>query len=142
MAPPSAGAVRRIASSRPDTGAGSSRRPPLQVVPRRRRDRARGRFLRYLPVAMVVVALLIVVGGQAMLANGQVRMARIDQRLQAAQGEHRERVLDVTRLETPARIVGSATGQLHMAHPSHVTQLPSVSLRTPLPAPNVTPAAQ
>jgi hypothetical protein len=141
MAPPSAGAVRRITSSRPEA-AGSSRRPPLQVVPRRRRNRARGRFLRYLPVAMVVVALLIVVGGQAMLANGQVRMARIDQRLQIAQSEHRERVLEVTRLETPKRIVGSATGPLHMVQPSHVTQLPSVSLRTPLPTPNVTPAAQ
>jgi hypothetical protein len=91
---------------------------------------------------MVVVALLIVVGGQAMLANGQVRMARLDQQLQAAQSQHRERVVAVTKLETPSRIVGFATNQLHMIHPSTVTQLPSVSLRTPLPAPNVTPAAK
>jgi len=90
---------------------------------------------------MVVVALLIVVGGQAMLANGQVRMARVDKQLQIAQSEHRERVLEVTKLQTPSRIVGVATGQLHMINPSHVTQLPSVSLRTPLPVPNVTPAA-
>ena len=88
---------------------------------------------------MVVVALLIVVGGQAMLANGQVRMARLDQRLQIAQSEHRLQVLNVTGLETPARIVGAATAQLHMVHPSHVIQLPYVSLRTPLPTPTVTP---
>jgi cell division protein FtsL len=141
MAPPSAGAVRRVATSRPgaDTGA-DSRRPPLQVVPRRRRGRAGGRFLRYLPVAMVVVALLIVVAGQAMLANGQVRMSRIDQKLQIAQSEHRQAVLEMTKLETPSRIVAAATGQLHMESPSHVTQLPSVPLNKPLPAPNVTPA--
>jgi hypothetical protein len=89
---------------------------------------------------MVVVALLVVVVGQAMLANGQVRMARIDSSLQLAQSEHRQQVLEATKLETPSRIVGVATGQLHMVTPSQVTQLPSVSLKTPLPAPNVTPA--
>jgi len=88
---------------------------------------------------MVVVALLIVVGGQAMVANGQVRIARADQQLQIAQSEHRQQVLDLTRLETPSRIVGAATGQLQMVHPSHMTQLPSVSLATPLPTPTVTP---
>jgi hypothetical protein len=90
---------------------------------------------------MVVVALLVVVGGQAMLANGQVRMAGIDQRLQIAQSEHRQQVLDVTRKMTPSRIVGAATAQLHMVRPSRVTQLPYVSLQTPLPTPTVTPAA-
>ena len=90
---------------------------------------------------MVVVALLIVVGGQAMLANGQVRMARVDQQLQLAQSQHRQRVLAAAKKETPSRIVGAATAQLHMVHPSHVTQLPYVSLKTPLPTPNVTPAS-
>ena len=88
---------------------------------------------------MVVVALLIVVGGQAMLTNGQVRMARLDQQLQIVQSEHRQQVLDVTGLETPSRIVGVATARLHMVLPSHVIQLPYVSLRTPLPTPTVTP---
>ncbi len=88
---------------------------------------------------MVVLALLIVVGGQAMLANGQVRMAHLDQRLQIAQSEHRLQELDVAGLETPSRIVGAATAQLHMVHPSRVVQLPYVSLRTPLPTPTVTP---
>jgi hypothetical protein len=143
MAPESSGAVRQVATARPDDdpGRSPSRRAPLEVVPSRRRDRARSRLVKYLPVAMVVVALLIVVGGQAMLANGQVRMSRLDQQLQIAQSEHRQQELNVTKLETPSRIVGSATGQLHMVHPGHVTQLPSVSLQKPLPAPNVTPGA-
>ena len=143
MVPESSGAARRVATSRPDNdpGRSSSGRPALQVVPSRRRDRARSRLVKYLPVVMVVVALLIVVGGQAMLANGQVRMSRLDQQLQIAQSEHRQQELNVTKLETPSRIVGSATAQLHMVHPSHVTQLPSVSLQKPLPAPSVTPGA-
>jgi hypothetical protein len=91
-----------------------------------------------LPVVMVVFALLAVVGGQAMLANGQVRMAGIEQKLQVAEAAHRQQVLKVTELETPSRIVGAATGELHMVRPSHVTQLPFVSLSTPLPTPNVT----
>ena len=57
------------------------------------------RLVKYLPVVMVVVALLIVVGGQAMLANGQVRMARLDQQLKIAQSEHRQQELNVTRLK-------------------------------------------
>jgi hypothetical protein len=142
MAPTSSGAVRRVATSRPGTDPGRtpSPRPPLQVVPSRRRDRAASRLVKYLPVAMVVIALLIVVGGQAMLANGQVRMSRLDQQLKIAQSQHLQQELNVTRFETPSRIVGAATAQLHMVHPSHVIQLPYVSLRTPLPTPTVTPA--
>jgi hypothetical protein len=142
MTPSSSTAVRRVASSRavPDPGHSSSRRPPLRIVPARRRDRARGRLIKYLPVLMVVGALLVVVVGQAFLANGQVRMSGLDQQLQTAQGQHRQNELSVSKLETPSRIVGYASGQLQMVHPSHVTQLPYVSLTTPLPTPVVTPA--
>ena len=89
---------------------------------------------------MVVAALLVVVVGQAMLANGQVRMAGIDQQLLLEQGVHRQAELAVSQLETPSRIVSSASGQLHMVRPSHVTQLPYVSPTTPLPTPKLTPA--
>jgi hypothetical protein len=94
----------------------------------------------FIPIAMVVVALLAVVGGQAMLANGQVRLAALDQQLQLVQGVHRQVELQVSQLETPSRIVSAAVGQLHMVHPDSVTQLPYVSLSTPLPTPKVTPA--
>jgi hypothetical protein len=89
---------------------------------------------------MVVMALLVVVAGQAVLANGQVRMTGLEQRLESARELHREQELQVAKLETPSRIVGVATAHQHLVHPSHVTQLPSVSLQTPLPTPNVTPA--
>jgi cell division protein FtsL len=88
---------------------------------------------------MVVAALLAVVGGQAMLANGQVRLSALDQQLQIEQGFHRQVELQVSTLETPSRIVSAAVGQLHMVHPAHVTQLPYVSLSTALPTPAVTP---
>jgi cell division protein FtsL len=90
-------------------------------------------------MAMVVVALLIVVAGQAMLASGQVRMARLDQQVVIAQAEHRQKELEVSQRETPDRIVGAAKG---LVRTTHVTQVPSVSLHTPLPTPTVTPASQ
>jgi hypothetical protein len=89
---------------------------------------------------MVVLALLVVVVGQALLANGQVRLTNLDQQLQVAQGIHRQRVLSVTKRETPSRIVAAATGTLHMVHPTSDTQLPYVSLKTPLPTPTILPA--
>ena len=84
---------RRVASSRvaADPGRNPSKRPPLRVVPRRRPGGARSRVVTYLPAIMVVVALLFVVVGQAMLANGQVRMAGLEQQLQAAQARHTRR---------------------------------------------------
>jgi hypothetical protein len=89
---------------------------------------------------MVVIALLVVVVGQALLAEGQVRMTNLDQQLQVAQGVHRQRVLSVAQRETPSRIVAAATGQLHMVHPGSDTQLPYVSLKTPLPTPTILPS--
>jgi cell division protein FtsL len=143
MAPPTSPAVRRITSSRtgPDPGRTAEKRPPLRIVPSQRRDGSPSRFVRYLPVALVVVALLFVVAGQAMLASGQVRMTRLDQQLQSAQAQHEKRVLSVSREETPARIVGDATKD-GLQHPTAVTQLPYTPLNIPLATPNVTPAAQ
>jgi cell division protein FtsL len=149
MAPPSSPAVRRITSSRTGadpgrTGADPGRtdkRAPLRLVPSRRRDGSRSRFVRYLPVALVVVALLFVVTGQAMLANGQVRLTHLQQQLQATQARHEQQVESVSRQETPARIVQNAM-QRGMQHPGQVIQLPYTPLTTPLATPNVTPAAQ
>jgi hypothetical protein len=88
---------------------------------------------------MVVVALLIVVAGQAVLASGQVRMARLDQQVQIAQAQHRQQEVDLSRRETPARMMRAANG---LIRPTHVTQVPSVSPHTLLPTPTVTPASQ
>jgi hypothetical protein len=142
MTPSSSGAARRVASSRGagDPGRNPAKRPSLRVVPRRRPDGARSRIVTYFPAIMVVVALLVVVVGQAILANGQVRMAGLDQQLQTAQARHSAQEETVSKLETPARIVGDATANGTMVRPAHVTQLPYVPLTTPLATPNVTSA--
>ena len=70
-------------------------------------------------------------------------MAGLDQQLQAAQASHSaQEELDVSKLETPSRIVGDGDrASCTWSGPSHVTQLPYVPLDTPLATPNVTPAA-
>jgi cell division protein FtsL len=143
MAPSTTTAERRVASSRvgSEPARQPSRRPPLHVVPSRRRDGVRSRIVRYLPAIMVVLALLVVVAGQAILADGQVRMTGLEQQLQAAQARHSAQEERVFKLETPSRIVSDATANGKMTRPGHVTQLPYVPLNTPLATPNVTPAA-
>jgi hypothetical protein len=91
-------------------------------------------------VCLVVGALLTVVVGQAVLANGQVRLSAFQHELSLEQATHRQSELSVARLETPARIVSAATTQSQMVHPSSVTELPYVPLTVPLPTPTVTPA--
>ncbi len=62
---------------------------------------------------MVVVALLAVVVGQAVLANGQVKMAGLQHELSVEQSAHRQAELADAKLETPTRIVAYATTQEH-----------------------------
>lgn len=157
---PSSAAARRTAHVSPSRrwgrsagdGAGATspavRRPPLRVVPTRTRREARSgrapwnrpRLLTTLAVVVIVGALLSVVVGQALLANGQVRLARLEHQLGLVQSAHRQAELSVTELETPARIVAAATGQLQMLHPNNVIELPYVPLNVPVPTPKVTPA--
>jgi hypothetical protein len=86
-----------------------------------------------------VGTLLAVVVAQAILANGQVKLAGLQHQLALEQSLHRQGELAVSQLETPSRIVGSASTQLHMVRPAGVTELPYVSLSVPLPTPKVTP---
>jgi cell division protein FtsL len=152
MAPPQAATARRVASSvgRPiqEPARGTPRRPPLKVVPTGRgaatvrsqgHHRGQHRLLTLLSVAMVVGALLVVVVGHAMLANGQVRMAGIEHQLTLEQSAHHQIELQVAQLQTPSRIVAAALGEGQMVHPSSVIELPYVSLTTPLATPTVTP---
>jgi hypothetical protein len=90
-------------------------------------------------VTLVVGTLLAVVVAQAILANGQVKLSGLQHELSLEQSLHRQGELAVAQLETPSRIVGSATSQLHMVRPDQVTELPFVSLTAPLPTPKVTP---
>jgi hypothetical protein len=149
--PPPAGAgastVRRVASSvgRPSQAPerAAPRRPPLKVVPAKRgaqsgKGRSRSGLVNVLAVVLIVGALLVVVIGHAMLADGQVRMATIQQELTLEQSTHRQAELEVSQLETPARIVNGAL-ELHMV-PSATIEIPYVPTDTPLPPPDVTPA--
>jgi len=90
-------------------------------------------------VSLVICALLAVVVGQAILANGQVRLSSLQHQLSLELAAHRQGELSVAQLETPARIVGAATGQLGMVH-DDVTELPYVPLTVPIATPKVTPA--
>ncbi len=87
---------------------------------------------------MVVGALLAVVIAQALLANGQVRLASVDKALQTEQGVHRQAELLVAMAETPPRIVGAATS--HGMVRATITELPYLSLTTPIATPKVTAA--
>jgi hypothetical protein len=91
-------------------------------------------------VSLVLSSLLAVVVGQALLANGQVRLSGLQNQLTLEQSSHRQAELAVSELETPSRVVAAASAQLHMVRPAQVTELPYVSLTTPLPTPKVTPA--
>jgi len=124
----------------------ATRRATLRLVPARRpgAGRARGaaeqtRRLHLLSVAVVASALVAVVVGQALLASGQVRLATLQHELTLEQSANRQTQQTVAALETPARIVGAATNQLHMVRSSGVTELPYVSLSVPLPTPKVSP---
>ena len=158
MAPPpaaSATATRRhaVASSAAPRRVGhgaeapATRRAPLRIVPTRTRRGIRGgraaasggRLLTIISVSMVVVALLAVVVGQAILANGQVKMAGLQHELAVEQSAHRQAELADAKLETPTRIVAYATTQGHMVAATPI-ELPYVSLSVPLPTPKVTPA--
>jgi cell division protein FtsL len=155
--PPASAAASKAAPARRHVrapGAGApARRAPLRVVPARRRGtrsaQQPGRLARLfqgnrlftvLAVILVVGSLIAVVVGQAMLANGQVRLASLQHQLSLEQSTHRQAELSVSELETPSRIVATATGQLHMVRPAQVIELPYVSLSSPLSTPKVTPA--
>jgi hypothetical protein len=88
---------------------------------------------------MVVAALLAVVVGQALLANGQVKLSALQHALTVEQGSHSLAEAAVAKLETPTRIVAAATRGGLVAE-SNVIELPYVSLSVPLPTPKVTPA--
>jgi len=141
--PPAAATARRlvVSSSRPNQqpGRGAHRRAPLQVVETRRQRIFRGeRLLLFLSVAFVVSALLVVVAGQAMLANGQVRMAAVQQDVTGAKAAVQGNLLKVAILENPDRITKAALADGLVV--SHFIEEPFVPLTTALPTPTVTPA--
>ena len=67
---------------------------------------------------MVVAALLAVVVGQALLANGQVNLSNLQQELTLEQSAHSQAELTVAQLEAPPRIVAAATRRASKRRPT------------------------
>jgi len=107
----------------------ASTRTPLRVV-RRHRRKMNPTFV---AAAIVISGLFTAVVGHALLAEGQVRLGKLQTQATAIQATNRSTVLKVSSLETPERIA-QAAGTLHLVQPSDVIQLPSVPLNVPLPA--------
>lgn len=140
MTPPAAPATVRARRVTRETQPPSTR-PSLRLLARGdRRARVRRRALaRPLAVALLVGALVAVVVAQTMLASDQVRLTNVSAQLSAEQSKHQQLEITVNGQEAPQRIAAAAARDGSNLQNAPM-QLPYVSLRTPLAAPNVTPA--
>ena len=114
---------------------GGEQRAPLRVVrPESRRKHLRpSAVVSMLATAVVLAVALSVVGAQALLAQGQFRLAALQAAEASAQKAHQRLELQVAELKAPQRIVWVAQHQLGMVVPTHVTYLQPVPL-PPSPA--------
>ena len=142
MAPPApaTAAARRTAGAPQPHSA--PRRPPLRVfTPEPRRSVRRGLSRRghvWLGVAMVVGSLLLVVVADAMVAQGQVRMAAIQSKINDQITIQKSAQSEVAQLAAPDRVVAQGINYGLIA-PAQVVNLPQVPLNVPLPVPDTSP---
>ena len=137
MAPPATGAARRAAAPQPRT---SSRRPSLRVfepTPRRSTRRVRSRGANVLAAVLVVGSLLAVVMGDNLVAEGQVRLADVQQKIVVEQAAQKSMQTEVAQLAAPDRVVAQGIA-LGLTAPAGLKDLPQVPLDVPLPAPRTT----
>ncbi len=87
--------------------------------------------MRGLSACLVAGALLAVVVAHSMLAQGEVRLTKVQNALTTEQALHRQLLASVASAENPAHIVAEAK-KLNLVQPGSVTQLPAVPLDTPL----------
>jgi cell division protein FtsL len=116
--------------ARPSTRAPSSlpRQRELKVLERHRgHPRATTRHLTIVvAVALAVGSLLAVTGAQAYLTQGQVRLTRLQDQLNAQLGQHRSLELGVAQLEQPGAVLSQAQKE-GLVVPGSVTVLPQVN---------------
>jgi hypothetical protein len=91
-------------------------------------------------VVLVVGSLLAVVVGDALVSEGQVRLAAAQQELQAATNTLKNYQVNVAQKSAPDLIVSEAERDGYRA-PSVGVTLPYVPLSVPLPVPNTSPTA-
>jgi hypothetical protein len=114
-------------------------RPPLRVfepAPRRRRRRRRVRRPElWAGGALVVGSLLAVVVGDAVVAQGQIRLTQTQQAITTATVTEKSDQVAVAGMAAPPVVVRTAE-RLGLVAPTSIVDLPAVPLGVPLPAPN------
>lgn len=128
----------------PKRAAGTSRTRPSGASPRveqraskRRALRRRTRLLLVVSIVLVGGSLFAVAAGQAMVAAHQVELDQAEQSLSTAVARNQNLEFNVSKLESPARIVEIAEGRYGMVVPRSVLYLPPVN-----PGPTVRAAAR
>ena len=144
MAPGSPSAARRQAPRPLRRPSAADVRPALSVfepAPRQRRRRARlTRPELWIAGALVVGSLLSVVVGDAVVAQGQIRMTNTQQAIVTATATEKVEQVAVAGLAAPPVVVRAAEG-LGLVAPASIVDLPAVPLGVPLPAPDTTPTS-
>jgi hypothetical protein len=144
MAPPATATARRsTARAQPRPAPSGPKRPPLRIfepAPRRRPGiRLVRRPTMWISGILVVGSLLAVVAGDAMLAQGQVRLSTTQAEVTAAVSAQKTLQSAVAEMSAPTRVVYQAENQLGMVAPAQVVDLPEVPLDVPLPTPQTAP---
>ena len=108
----------------------SPRPRPASGGPRRRRTARRAALA---SASVVLASLLAVVGANAYLTQGQVRLTDLQQQVDNASGLHRDLEARVARLSSPSTVVAEAEHD-GLVPPTRITDLPEVTLPPTLSA--------
>ena len=141
MAPPATGAARRAAAApqpRPSARRPAAPRLRARAPPVRPAGAVAARATCGWPSRLVVGSLLAVVVGDAMVAQGQVRLADSSRPIAAQQATQKSMQTEVAQLAAPDRVVAQGIA-LGLTAPAQVVDLPQVPLDVPLPVPDTTP---
>jgi cell division protein FtsL len=147
MAPDSSSAAARGALPEPRRGSAAPdprsapRRPPLRILgpATRPKDRRGNRMLVLLSALLVVGSLMAVVVADDVIAQDQVSLSTAQRQVTTLTNTHRELQIQVSVQQAPQAVVKTAEGQLGMVPAGQITDLPEVSLSTPLPVPQTAP---
>lgn len=119
-------------------------RPPIRLFQpsprRRRRTRRLARPELWAGGVLVVGSLLAVVVGDAVVAQGQIRMTQTQQAITSATATEKAAQVAVAGMASPPVVVRTAEG-LGLVAPTSIVELPAVPLNVPLPTPNTDPSS-
>ena len=142
MAPPTSVAPRLPSRTAPRPDPSRPWRPPLRILepPRRRKPATPSvrRWTMWVSAGLVVGSLLAVVVGDAVVSEGQVRLAATESQLAAAVVTQKSDQVMVAEKAAPPVVVAQAK-KAGLVAPQHVFTLPYVPLDVPLPVPQTAP---